>query len=260
MAILGRMDRKVRERRRSVHRERGRRRAVIAGCVIAVLILLGVFLWLRSSSVFAVRVITVTGLTHVSSQTISEATASAKGVNLLRLDTDSLKQKLLALPYVKTVSIHRKFPNTLELTLSEYQPVACLLMQDGSSWVVSAEGRILEQKADRALPVVVSEAPVWPKAGAFLPATVVSALQVATAVTDETLAAQLHNISQIKVAPHGELTVVLANSVELRLGQGTDLNQKLKVAATIIQQYLRDGKGLTYIDVSVPGKAAVNEK
>lgn len=254
------MDRKVRERRRTVHRERGRRRAVVAGCVIAVLILLAVFLWLRSSSVFAVKVISFNRLTHVSSQTISEATAAAKGVNLLRLDSDSLKQELLAIPYVKTVSIHRKFPNTIELTLSEYKPVACLQMQDGSSWLVSAEGRILEQKTDRALPVVVSEVRVLPKAGATLPAAVVGALQVATAVTDKTVAAQLHNISQIKVAAQGELTVVLANSVELRLGQDTDLNQKLREAAAIVQQYLRDGKGLTYIDVSVPGKAAVNEK
>lgn len=254
------MDRKVRERRRAVHRERGRRRAVIAGCVIAVLILLGVFLWLRSSSVFAVKVITATRLSHVSSQTISQATASAKGVGLLELDSDSLKQKLLAIPYLKTVSIHRRFPNTLELTLAEYQPVACLQMQQGVYWLVSAEGRILEQKVDPALPVIVSEVRVWPKAGAFLPIAVTNSLVVATAVTDKTLWAQLPKVSQIKVAPQGELTVLLANSVELRLGQSKDLNQKLKVAAAIIQQYLRDGKALAYVDVSVPGKAAVKEK
>ena len=56
---------------------------VLVACLVIVLAL---FLWLRSSDVFAVKRITVTALEHVSVEDISQATTGARGVSLLRLD------------------------------------------------------------------------------------------------------------------------------------------------------------------------------
>ena len=48
----------------------------------------------------------------------------------------------------------------------------------------------------------------------------------------------------------GDVVVHLAGGTELRLGVPTDLKQKMTVAADIIQEYLRDGKTLEYVDAS----------
>jgi hypothetical protein len=49
----------------------------------------------------------------------------------------------------------------------------------------------------------------------------------------------------------------LDGGTELRLGTPTDLEQKMTVAADIIQQYLRDGKTLEYVDASAADRVAV---
>ena len=44
------------------------------------------------------------------------------------------------------------------------------------------------------------------------------------------------------------MVVHLEGGAELRLGAPADLKQKMTVAADIIQEYLRDGKTLEYVD------------
>ena len=48
------MDRRVRARRRTVGRERGRKRAWVVTVIVVVIACAALFLWLRSSDVFAV--------------------------------------------------------------------------------------------------------------------------------------------------------------------------------------------------------------
>jgi cell division protein FtsQ len=254
------MDKKVRERRRSIHRERGRRRAGLAALAALVLIILVAFLVLRSSDVFAVKTIEATSLTHVSAETISQATEVAQGVSLLKIDLDEVRRSLLSVPYVKTVELHRRFPNTLEVVMTEREPAVGVRASNGSDWLVSVEGRILESKSDASLPMVTTDVQLAGSPGDYLPRFIVQALPVATIVADKTVVGDIPKATEIRVSAQGSLTVVLTGSIEVRLGDSSDLKQKLKVAAAIVQQYLRDGKTLLYVDVSVPEKAAVKDK
>jgi hypothetical protein len=54
--------------------------------------------------------------------------------------------------------------------------------------------------------------------------------------------------------------VILDGGAELRLGDPVELKDKLTVAAQIIEQYLRDGKQLLYVDVSVPSRAVAKPR
>jgi cell division septal protein FtsQ len=111
------MDERVRDRRRKVTRGRGRKRL---GFIVAALLglgLLGGFLWLRSSDVLAVKIVTVPRTTRVPEAQLTEAAKTALGTNLLRVSTRSLEAALRSLPYVREVSVYRRFPDTLEVSL-----------------------------------------------------------------------------------------------------------------------------------------------
>ena len=271
------MDDRIRDRRRFVRRERGRRRVVPILLLALIVIAAGTFLGLRSSSVFAVRTVSATATQHVNQQDIATATAPSLGVNLLKLSTGSIEKALAALPYVREAKVYRDFPNTLEVQLVEYEPVARLQAGEGNVWLVSDDGRALEKitpPRGYTLPLVIPAENLSLAAGDKLPEEIVSALPIVRllakdtvvgneddgSVTKNSLADRLPDIKQVAVSAAGDLTLVLADGSELRLGAPTELERKLTVAADIIQQCLRDGKKVQYIDVSVPERAAVKAK
>ncbi len=118
------MDKRVRERRRQVNRERGRRRAGLIFLVALVVVAVVAFLWLRSSSVFAVEAVTASATQHVTEEQIAEAAAGARGQSLLKVSTGDIENALSDLPYARTVHVYRKFPNGLDVEIEEYEPAA----------------------------------------------------------------------------------------------------------------------------------------
>lgn len=254
------MDRRVRDRRRSVDRQRGRRRATLVIAFIGVLVVAALFLWLRSSDVFAVKRVTATAVEHVTPGEISRATADVRGASLLRLSTSAIEERLAELPYVRSVEVHRRFPNTLDIRLVEHEPAARLKAENGDLWLVAGDGRALEKSAATGLPVVVPDVHVSPQAGTKVPNNIIAALPVAALLRSKGSATSLPPVDRIVVSPTGQVTVVLKDGTELRLGDPIQLKQKLTVAATIIEQYLRDGRQLEYVDASVPDRVAVNAK
>lgn len=254
------MDNKVRERRRTVDRERGRRRAAWLALAVAVVVGLGLFLWLRSSDVFAVKRVVATATQHVDEQTLAEATAPARGVNLLRLRVSGIEKNLLKIPYIRAAEVHRRFPDTLEVSLEEYRPVACVQTKDGSRWLVADDGRVLERRSDPELLLVVPESRADLEPGQRLPAYIVGALPLVEILKTPNVIEALPAVKSMKISTDGEISLVLAHEIELRLGEPAQLEQKLKVAATIIQQYLKDGKQLEYVDARVPDRPAAKTK
>jgi cell division protein FtsQ len=257
------MDDRIRDRRQSLGRERGRRRAWIVLPVVVLVIVAGLFVWLRSSSVFAVTTVTATATERVSEEEISAATATARGVSLLKLSIEPIEKALAALPYVRSVRVYRDFPNTLEVQLVEYEPLARLRTLDGQMWLVSEDGRALERitpPRGYSLPLVLPANPALPVAGAKVSDEIVAALPVVTLLTSEDIGERLPDVKQVMVATAGEVTVALADGSELRLGKPTELERKLTVAGDIVQECLRNDEQVEYIDVSVPERVAVKAK
>lgn len=251
------MDSRVKERRRSVRRERGRRRAGIILACVAVVAALSVFLWLRSSDVFAVERVTTTPVGHVSTEQIAAATADVRGANLLALSVGPIEDSLSALPYVRSAQVLRRFPDTLEVRVVEHVPAARLEAGDGSVWLVSEDGRVLEKKRTGALPLFHTEGDLSLEPGQQLPPWVTDALPIAALAAELPDDAGLPALERVRVALTGEVVLDLKDGLELRLGEPVQLKQKLTVGAAIIQQYLRDGKRLLYVDASVPDRVAV---
>lgn len=225
-----------------------------------VVVATALFVWLRSSDVFAVQTVTANAIERVTAQEISEAVAPARGASLLVLSTGSLEESLEALPYVHSAEVFRVFPNTLELRLVEHRPVARIDTATDGIWLVAEDGTLLEKVrrgGGAGLPLVVAESNVLPVAGAIAPTAIVSALPVALLLEESGPADRLPPADRITVHAGGELVVRLQGGLEIRLGAPTDLEQKLMVSAQLVEQYLRDGRRIDYVDASAADRVAV---
>ena len=260
------MDSKVRERRRSVNLQRGRKRGSLILLLVAVFVVLGLFLWLRSSDVFAVRRVLAPTLAHVSSDQVREAASDARGVSLLRVSTRDVEKKLVALPYVRSAKVYRHFPDALEVTIQEYQPVARVQSADGHLWLVADDGKILASGDGSGgsgagdLILIVPATSFTAKVGSRLPELIAGALPIAGLLEQPDFSKTLPAVAKIMVSDDGRTVAILDGGAELRLGDPVELKDKLTVAVQIIEQYLRDGKQLLYADVSVPSRAVAKAR
>jgi cell division septal protein FtsQ len=251
------MDKRVRQRRQRVSRERGRRRAAVIVVCLAVVAAAGLFVWLRSSDVFAVETVTADAVSHIAEEQIAEAAASALGESLLALSTGPIEEELSALPYVRSARLLRRFPNTLHIRVVEHEPAARVQGSDGTIWLVSSDGRVLEKRSGSGLPLFVWASRLEIEAGDQLPAIVADALPLCALMGEIEGVEGLPALHHVSIALTGEVVMHLAREVELRLGAPTELKQKLTVASTIIQPYLRDGRRVQYVDASVRDRVAV---
>ena len=96
---------------------------------------------------FRVETIVVTGTERYTQEEVAAASGVELGDNLFLLNKPTVNQRIReTLPYVERVKrINRKLPDTLLIEVEECsQPLA--VIQDGSAWLVSPRGKIVEQR------------------------------------------------------------------------------------------------------------------
>ena len=126
-------------------KQRRRHRAVFLLLLLAVLGGVGFF----CLSVFCrVGNITVTGTTRYPAEEIIEAAAVGEEQNLFTVSQKQLNERITALcPYISSVTVHRRLPDTLELELREFDTVYACIGSQGRVTTLSEDGRVLEQCA-----------------------------------------------------------------------------------------------------------------
>ena len=112
--------------------------ATIAVSVLAVVLCLSIF--------FRVETITVSGANAYSAWAIREASGVEEGDYLLTFGKARACAKIKAeLPYVDTVRIGIKLPNTVNIVIEEIDVVYAVQDQDGIWWLMTSEGKVMEQ-------------------------------------------------------------------------------------------------------------------
>lgn len=89
-------------------------------------LLLGTLIvWLRSPHTFPITTVRVTGQHHTSPQSLATILNSLATGGFFTVDRPALRVALLtAFPILKEVQINRVWPDTLQISLQEYQPIA----------------------------------------------------------------------------------------------------------------------------------------
>ena len=127
------------------------------GVFVTIAVLLGVFgiggFALSNSGAFAVEQVTVSGADHLSGDELTELAAVPAGSTLLNVDANGIATRLAANPWVKSVSVDRVFPNTLNLNITERSISAVVAVTVDSSntverWALSSDGMWLTKIPD----------------------------------------------------------------------------------------------------------------
>lgn len=112
--------------------------ATVGGVVLAMVLGLSVF--------FKVETITVTGAQAYSPWDVREASGISEGDNLLSFGNVRAGALIKAnLPYVEQVRIGIKLPDTVNIIVKEEDVVYAIKSQDGLWWLITSDGRVVEQ-------------------------------------------------------------------------------------------------------------------
>ncbi len=103
-------------------------------------------LMLCVSAVFRVDTVLVSGTGRYTPWMVQEASGIQLGESLLGLNKDRTAGKVLSeLPYVNALRIRVHLPGTIHLEISEMDVVYGIQDSDGAWWLVSSQGKAVEQ-------------------------------------------------------------------------------------------------------------------
>lgn len=228
---------------RSGGRGRVWRRRAIALCVLAAIAVLGYFLWLRDSSLFAVDEVKVEGVSANREQVTAALEQAAEGMTTLHVDEGELRDAVSAFPTVASIRVDASPPGSLTIVLTERLPVGTV-ESGGERVPVSGDGYVLTglDTGDAKLPAIEARE----EAGRVDPEGREQAAILAAAPPE-----LLERITEAAYDPErGGVVVELDASPELRFGDAADAERKWAAAVTVLADRRLGSPG--YVDVAVP--------
>lgn len=103
-------------------------------------------IFLGLSIFFKVDQVTVSGADRYSEWTVAEASGIESGDSLLFFGEAAASSRIIdALPYVKSVRFEIELPGTVHIVIEEAPVAYTVQAEDGSWWLMTAQGRLTEQ-------------------------------------------------------------------------------------------------------------------
>ena len=253
------IDPRIRARRIAVQRDEGRKRlhrvAVLAGVAATFIASWGI----TQTPLLDVDHIEVLGAGQSGVAAVEAATGIERGDALLTSGVGRAADGVADLPWVQTVDVSRKWPNTIRVRVVERVPAAAVPVKDGGWVLLDVTGRqlaVVPEAGPGILRVVVP--PVTATPGQLLDANASAVLELA-ATRPVTLQDRLVALTP---AANGavEGTVRLRNdaTATVRFGRPTQAAAKWLALLTILED--ADPAGLRAIDVRVPSAPALTRR
>lgn len=224
-------------RRKARRRSRLRLIALLVGALAAVV---GLVWLIFFSSVLSTDRVEVTGTEIASVEQVVELAEVPLGTPLTRLPAEAIRQRVLSLPAVAEVNLHRNWPHTLEIEVTERELVYQRLSDGNHQWV-DAEGRIFHSTSEPGPSVLARVSSSEQRLLADV-ATVVAALP-------ETVLAQTERLEATSV---DHIVVLLVDGSTVVWGNSAQSAEKGALLPTLLAM-----PGTVY-DVSVPSHPAIS--
>jgi cell division protein FtsQ len=208
----------------------------------------GAYAVARATPMFALRRIEITGTDPAGRAEARRALADLRGRSLLAIGSGDVGRRLAELPDVATASYDRDFPHTLRVTIVPERPVA-VLRRGAETWLVSAKARVLRKiprGTFRSLPRVWAPESTTVAAGSRVGGTVAAMAAALARLRQAPLPRRVRGATDTET---DGLVFLLDNGLAVRLGDASDIDLKLAVAARIVPLV---PAGSTLLDVSVP--------
>lgn len=155
--------------------------------------------------------------------------------------------RIEAIPYVKSVQIHRSLPASVRVTITERVPFAILQTHAGKA-IVDRDLRVLQSGEEPTLPILITNVAVTPPDGTFVKD--VDAMRMRD---DYDALAQAHvAVRSLHYDKFGDLVADTRGGISLLLGDDSDLAKKTPLIDPIISQVSATGKRLAAVDLRAP--------
>ncbi|MFV8827059.1 cell division protein FtsQ/DivIB [Alkalihalobacterium sp. APHAB7] len=99
-----------------------------------------------------IKMIEVHGNYYLPAETIVKASKLNSGTSLWKLNQEEVKERIINLDEIEKANLSRKFPNTIEIHVVEYQRVA-YMFQEGKYYPILSTGVFLDELPPNEMPV-----------------------------------------------------------------------------------------------------------
>ena len=181
----------------------------------------------------------VSGNSRYSDQDVIRASGIEQGSNLYAINKYKVAGQITsALPYVESVKIYRRLPDTLCMEVEECSDLLAI-RQDGKDWLMSYSGKLVEEKSASENDAVVTGLPLLEP-------------QTGKAVTDEEhtavlqqlleLAGQMHakgmlgDVQQIHLEDPRVITLRYLDRFQVELPWNADFDYKLDFLMAVVEK------------------------
>lgn len=221
-------------RRQWTRRLRSARPWLLAALGVGVLALAGWVVFF--SSWLATEQVDVSGTSIVTDAEVVKAAGVDLGTPLARVDLGQVQGHIAALPAVADVTVHRSWPHTLEITVTERTALATV-PRHGQWFAMDRAGVLFRPTAarDPKLPIVVLAKTADDSARQEVGSVV-------AALPDDLLA----TTRRVRARSMDSITLSLADGREVKWGSADESGRKVEVLAILLKQHA------SVYDVSVP--------
>jgi hypothetical protein len=209
--------------------------------------------WLLHQSMFRVQRVALTGEVHESSAQILSATRLNAHPAMIDLSAATLQRDLEVYPWIGSITLTKRWPNTVDLTVREVRAVAVTFNPQHVLQYVSTAGRDLgTAPLTTNMPTLVTTPTslvptTWPYGGIESSAALVAS-QLPVAFSSQ--------VRELIVDSQGNVTLQLTTPIKFFLGPATNLNAKfVAVASAIAHATFAAGD---VVDVTTPSELSVS--
>lgn len=236
-------------------RRRRRRRRSLPGRIGMALLVIGV-LAVGISVFFRVSQVEISGAVRYNREEIMEAAALDYGNHLLLINVGAMERRLWSnLPYVDSAAIRRRFPNVVEIVISESIPLAALATDMGYL-ILDRQGKVLELAErlpdENLIRLAGFDVPILPRAGEIV--SFGDTGRESLAYLQDILAQLLERgiaegMQEIDMTRSDNPQLVYEGRFTINLGPNRDLPHKMQMLAGIIDSLSDYERG--FIDLTL---------
>ena len=249
------MKRNTAQKRNSRRRRRRRGSGVFVTLLCSVIIMAAVLT--AMTIFFKIRTVTIVGESRYSKEQIVEASGISMGQNMFLFNKfASVSRIFAACPYLDDITMRRRLPDEMEITITECVPVAA--MQSGESYyIIDAGGKLLEQTDAQGaagyclIKGVGLTDPVVGKKAIFSEEEKQKPLQ--TILNTAQKSDILNEIREIDLEKIFEIRLAYSERFTVYLGTVENLEKKVRFLSVCIEDLGPEERGI--IDVSDPQTA-----
>lgn len=192
---------------------------------------------------FKVETIEVTGNSRYTAQEITESGGIRVGDNLFLINKFKASEAITqSLPYISSVRISRKLPDTLCIAVEENGALCAIEASSGGHWLISSTGKLVEQtQAGEDATIITGLTPTDPAVGQMLQVPEEEAaakdalLRLLSALESR---GALKRCGSIDLQSTGEISVRFDGRFDVLLEQDADFGYKLDCLLAVVDNKL----------------------